>query len=479
MTQNFRIMGICLIALLGTGCSNLSLRKAQEAYRSGNLVEANAQINNYVQADGGGVDRVIAHLEWGNIARASNNFEISNLAFQLADEAIDNIDEQPEISVTDEGLAALTNMNALPYRGTNYDRVMLSTYRALNFMQMGNVDAARVELRKAYQRQVDAVQRNAERIEGAKEAAALAKQESKGQERPAYDADRAREDKRFQEGVTEHYSDLDQYQAYADYVNPFSEFLQGIYFMSAAADGDDVERARKSLQRAAGMVPSNAWLKEDLTMANKVANGDRVKPITYVIFETGTAPERKQIRIDIPLFLLTDEIDYVGANFPRLSKNDQYVRSLTVQASSQTRQTQVLSDIDSIVGQEFKNELPIIITKTLIASGTKALIAYGLKEATEDQNPWLAIGTRVATTLYQAATNEADLRTWATLPKQVQYARMTTPQDGVVVLTGSGGQPPITMNVTPGAVNVILVRSISPSTAMQASQFSLTQGRKQ
>lgn len=478
MNHGFRLICFCLMIAVGAGCSNRELLKAQEAYRQGNLVEANEQIASYIDGSGDGVDRVIAHLEWGNIARAGNDFETSNYAFQLADEAIDQIDEEADISVSDEGVALLTNMNALPYRGKNYDRVMLSTYRALNFMQMGDIDAARVELRKAYQRQVEAVERNAERIEEAKEEAELAKQDG-GEERPAYDADRAQEDERFQEGFAEHYSDLDQYQAYADYVNPFSEFLQGIYFMSTAVDGDDAERARKSLERVSGMVPTNDWLKADLALANRVASGARVEPVTYVVFETGTAPERKQIRIDIPLFLLTNEVDYVGANFPRLSENDLYVPSLTVEGAGQTVQTQLLSDIDSIVGQEFRNELPIIITKTLIASGTKAAIAYALKEATEGQNAWVAIGTRVATTIYQAATNEADLRTWATLPKQVHYARLATPEDGRLVLSCSGVHAPVTVDVMPGAVNIVLVRSINPATPMQVSQFPLTGGRTQ
>lgn len=468
---------LCIFIVLCSGCNNLSLRKSQEAYRSGDLVEATAQINKYLKSDGEGVDRVIAYLEWGNIARANGDYLASNEAFAIADQAIDWIDEQADIQVGDESLALVTNMNALPYRGKNYDRVMLSTYRALNYMQMGDIDAARVELIRAYDRQVQAIERNAERIEEAQEEAALAKQEDEAQERPGYDVGRAKEDERFQEGIAEQYSDLDGYQAYRDYANPFSEFLQGVYFMATAVDGSDTERARVSFERVVGMVPSNGLLKSDLAMATQVASGKKVAPITYVIFETGTAPERKQVRIDIPLFLVTNEVDYVGVNFPRLSRNDNYVRSLTVATAGQSIQTELLSDIDSIVGQEFKNELPIIITKTLIASGAKAVLAYAAKEATKDQDVWVALGTRIATTIYQAAANQADLRTWATLPKQVQYARLATPIDGTIEIAGPDGASPVSVSVTPGAVNIVMVRSINPLMPMQVESFSLTRGR--
>jgi hypothetical protein len=156
--------------------------------------------------------------------------------------------------------------------------------------------------------------------------------------------------------------------------------------------------------------------------------------------------------------------------------NDDYCASLGVEAGGQLLQTAVVADMDRVIAREFKNELPIVITRTLVSAGTKALIAYGLKEATKDQG-LASIATRVSTTAYQVLANQADLRTWATLPKQFQYARIPNPADGRLVISASG-HAPILYTVDPAAVNVIWVRSINSKSPPITSQFIL-KGRVQ
>jgi hypothetical protein len=58
--------------------------------------------------------------------------------------------------------------------------------------------------------------------------------------------------------------------------------------------------------------------------------------------------------------------------------------------------------MDSVVGQSFKNELPTIITKTLVSTTIKAGIAYGINKAVSDQNAIAGIFAKVITGLGQA-----------------------------------------------------------------------------
>lgn len=471
MIRRFSAMArtVIVIALAGvlSGCTSGSLLKAQEAFRHGDVDLARTHIDRYVAKDGSGKDRIIAHLEQGLIRRAGGDIEGSNESLGVADEAIDSQEDQPDVSISRETLAATTNLNMLPYRGTNYDRIMLSTYRALNDLDLGNKDAARVELQRAYERQREAVQRNQKRIEKAEEAAT----KNDANDGSSYDVNRAKKDARFNESLKAQYGDLDRYQAYADYVNPFCEWLQGVYFMAEGADGADLERARKSMERVTGMVPDNPFAKQDLATLEQASKDGTIPAVTYVVFATGTAPRRGQIRIDIPLFLVTDQIDYVGVNFPRLIESNDYLTPLQIDADSQTVSTSLLCDMDAVVGQEFHSDLPVIITKTLISAGTKALIAHGLREATKRQDSWLAIGTRVAATIGQAALNQADLRTWNSLPKQFQYARFPTPASGSLALRSRTGTVPV--SVEPGRINVVMVRSINGYAPLQVSRFVL------
>jgi hypothetical protein len=83
---------------------------------------------------------------------------------------------------------------------------------------------------------------------------------------------------------------LDHLKPYANYVNPFTVYLDGLFFMADAADASDLERARKSFERVTDFAPGNDYVKQDLAMVDGLMNGKPLPPTTFVIFETGCAP---------------------------------------------------------------------------------------------------------------------------------------------------------------------------------------------
>src|SRR5205823_68691 len=95
----------------------------------------------------------------GACQRAADELPESTRAFDRAEEIIAKYDQQPDISLSRETLAALTNLTTLDYKGYCYDRIMMNVYKALNYMQVGDLENARVELRRAYEQQRAAVQR--------------------------------------------------------------------------------------------------------------------------------------------------------------------------------------------------------------------------------------------------------------------------------------------------------------------------------
>lgn len=471
------MLSLCSLALAGIGCAQANLTNAQTAYRSGNLDGADKWIDQYVKDQGKGVNRVIAHLEQGSIRRDQGDLQGSLESFDVANEAINRIDRAPDVSLSRETLAVFSNLNALPYRGTYADRIMLYTLRALNYLELGDPGRARVELRRAFERQREAVELNAKQLEAARNAALTSSHQG------SYDASRAQQNPRFQAGLNASYADLNQYRGYGDYANPFAEWLQGLFYLGEAADGSDVERGRKSLSRAAGMAPGNPFVELDRQMAERIAAGEPTPATTWVVFATGTAPLRGEIRIDIPLFIFGGGVDYVGANFPRLVTNPNYLKALSVQPAGDINRpdpavtTQLLADLDSIVAEEFKNDLPVIITKTLIAAGTKAAAAYALRETFDNRDDGLTALIRIAATIYQYAANQADLRTWGSLPKQYQIARLPTPRSGKIMVSPRGAvaraATPIEIDLLPGEFNVVMVRSINTYSPLRISQFSL------
>ena len=95
--------------------------------------------------------------------------------------------------------------------------------------------------------------------------------------------------------------------------------------------------------------------------------------------------------------------------------------------------------MDKIVAEEFNNELPLVIAKTLLSAGTKAALQYGLQEsvrAASNGDSALLLAAMIVGSIYQVSMNDADLRTWSTLPKQIKISRMPTPKDGKIFIDG-------------------------------------------
>lgn len=465
------------MAFLGAGCATYKDDTAalRAAWQVGNDLGAAAIAEKAAQSKENSVDAVIWQLEAGAAFRGAGRIEASIAAFDTASARIAEYDAGPDVSLSAEAAATLTNLSYLSYRGRAYDKVMLSTYQALNYMQLGKVDAARVALNQAMQRQREAVAENAKQIEQAQREAKESFQARTSQGKPAYNVEQAEKDPVFQRQLEQVYANMAEIRTYGDYVNPFTVLLDGLFFMYQGMDFSDWERARVSLNRVRAFVDYPEVVDQDLKTLEKIMKGERIEPTTYIIFETGMAPIREEVRIDIPLFIVSKDVPYVGVAFPKLEYQSAFVHGLKVRTSEgREANTVLVCSMDSVVTREFENELPVIITRTLLSAGTKALIQYGIREAVKDQGNWGAL-VQVAGIIYQAAMNQADLRTWVTLPKQFQYTRVPTPADGRLELIpsgGVGGSRTIELE-QPARVHVVYVKSNSSLAPLTVRQFVL------
>jgi hypothetical protein len=240
--------------------------------------------------------------------------------------------------------------------------------------------------------------------------------------------------------------------------------------MYQGAGGSDLERAHKSLERVLEVEGANKFVQQDLGQVDAMIAGRAPAACTYVIFETGEAPSRGQVRIDVPIIF--SDVSYVGAAFPILLIHDEEARYMTVGGAGVQETTEPLANMDAIVALDFKNEYPSIITKTLIATVAKGAAGWAINQAAGQQDAIGGLIARLGTAVAQAAVNIADTRSWTTLPKEFQVARVNTPADRRLVLTAAGA-PPTEVIVQPGSVNVIYVRSVRIGTPLLVSQFKL------
>lgn len=508
------------------GCSTYTQQTAQftQATRSGSLGEAVVQIDRQVQANVGKKDELLYRLEQGATLRNASMADPSTVppppapepdpaaapapapaaegeavaeaapvgptaeevhafydhraieAFDEAETKVNEWEEQAKVKMGSEIGAALTNQASIPYRGRAYDKVMMNTYKALSYLALGDKDKARVELNRSLQRQRDAVEANSKRIASAQDEEEAARRgelkDEKGKS-ASYDSSKAMNDPKTGPALQAALNaSIAPMKPYGDYVNPFAVFLDGLFYTVLGEDGSDWERGRKSFERVAGMVPENAYAKADLDAATLAAEGKAPENVTYVIFETGTAPSRDQLRIDIPTFLVTSKLAYVGASFPKLVYNDSYLPTLGIAVGENMSYTSTVASMDSVIANDFKNEWPLVVTKTLITTATKAIIQAAIQKQAEDRGGmWGGLAAGLIMGAVNASTNIADTRTWTSLPKEFQYARIATPASRELTLTAGETQKTVTLE--PGSVNVVYVKSTSPSAPLLVSQFVL------
>ena len=436
-------------------------------YENGDYAVA-AEESLHCAHDGVATDAVLFNLDAGALQRTIGNIGESTARFDAADALVGNYENWPDVAIAEELGAALTSARSINYRGKFSDLVMLNTYRAIDHMELGQNGGARAMLIKASFVQKDIAEKYADDLKKAQDQTASEAKNSSEQ----FDAGKSVQAGNAQ--TQDAYKDLLNLRPYGDYVNPFCDYVQGMYFMGAALDQSDRERAATAFKRAASMEPGNPYIRQDIADADNAANGQKLPPVTYVIFETGMAPEMGQIQVPLPLFLANNQAPTVVLYFPTMTLIGDYVPTLVVNAGGVNYQTALVSDMDSVILQEFKNALPTITTRMIIAAASKAAIDAGIRQGLKSQNGLIQVGYDLVSAGYQMAANQADLRSWRVLPKQFQVARFPTPAGHRLVLTPGDYSGQVSVSLGDGPINVVYVKSVRHGVRMVVRQFVIS-----
>ncbi len=450
-----------------SACAN-KREEMQVAWYAGDNVKAQTKALEILDNKKEGTDALINMFEAASTSRGAGDFKKSKELLKDAYTLVKQYDEEAEVSISKETLAVLINQTMLPYRGYYYDRIMMSAYQALNYMQLGETENAKRELRRLYSFQKDAQYENQKRIEKEKEKldAELAKNKS-----GFSITDTISNNEKLGTELTTHYGSSYQKNAHSAaklFSNAFAYWLNGIYLAANAHDSAELESARKFLEFANGATDAkNPFIAIDLmTIEKNAPEAKKTNGVTYVIYEAGSAPIRKSFRVELPLMLINSKLPHVSMNFPYLKMQDSYVANIRVQAGSQSFYTECIADMDAIIKNEFDINLPMVITKTILGAAIKAGASAAVQNSIGDDSTRLVAGIGLG--LLQASINNADLRTWSTLPKQISIARVETPANGSVTVDGF----PLELN--PKTVNIVHVKNNSASASSVIKVFNIS-----
>jgi hypothetical protein len=364
-------------------------------------------------------------LQLGTLERLRQKYKESNNYFDRSEEMLNFFDYQ---NATADSVAAIAvNENIVPYLGEEYDGIMVNTYKALNFMALGENDQARVELNRALDRQRRAKEKFAQEIEK------LQNELDKEQEKKDSQVKENVDNPEINKLITEKYPGLYEFEAYPDFVNPFTTYIAGVFFNLVG----DSSKAVTFLKESYGMVRDNEYVAQDLAVTEQVLDGRaELKDTVWIIFENGLGPVKEEFRIDIPLFIASDNVKYFGIALPRLVFREQAYPYLSVRAGGNNYNTQIVGDMDRVVQTEFSKDFKGILTRAIISATAKVVAQYALNK-NDSTAPKIV---SLLATVYSYATTAADVRIWTTLPKNFQVARLPMPPDRLITIEPPGGE---------------------------------------
>ena len=440
---------LLLILLLGlTGCATYVDRgpRVRVAVEEGDYATAAAVAQNFAADEP--KDALVWNLEAAAALRAEGKLKESARLLEQVEADLRAEEERAGFSVSGATLSAFTNGYAEAYRPRPADRIYASTYQALNRLETGDLNGARVAMARL---------RFVQQSFGSGQLYVKPKPDDK------YDVTKASQDERTKEGLGMIEENLASLTPEGSYDDAFSHWLQGMFFLRLGQDPSDREKARKELLAATQLNGANEAFRQDL----KDAEGPAVEgqgTIVYVIAETGMCPEWYQQRVDIPLFVVSSRVPYVSVALPAIRPSGLNY-NLKLKLDSRDVALPLASRPDALIAKHFEAALPGIKAQAFTSAAVKATASYLINKSTEEaanrQNAgtgavlW-SIATKVGTAIYTIGTTKADLRNWSGLPARFSVARLQAKAGQKLSVVG---HPEASLTLPAGKVLLVSLKS--------------------
>jgi len=418
--QSIFIFATIMISLFFTACSpKQNMIHADSLVGQGNYLQAAKITESYFDTKNlYAKNNLLWSLESGAAYFYAQDTNKSNKMFDKSEDIIKYFNEQLLLQdISQTVLSTLLNDTTRPYIGTQYDGIMANTYKAINYMALGDRDSARVEFNRAIDRQRRAKIFFHDLIE--KEKKSIEKKESESLK----DGKNLKvSDTTIDSILHQNYPSLYAFKPYPDFINPTTTYIAGLF---ARADGNS-NKADSLLKEAYGMMQENSDVKADLQNREH-------KPTVWVIFENGQAPTLQEWRIDFPIWIFSGRLSYISVALPKLRERHNAYPYLTLETNDKKRfKTHFLSSMDRVIKTEFKKNYKSVVKRAILSTATKAAINYTIQESANNNGSGVAALVSIASSIYQISSTHADTRSWTTLPKEFQLARFNREKNSIV-----------------------------------------------
>lgn len=466
------VLGAALVALAASGCSVFTsyVGETEDARRQFESLAPEAAVKSLESGTESSLDRLCYLLERGLVYHAAGDLASSNRELFAATDEIERMEDKAVISASDTASQAgslLLNEKTIAYQGEPFEHVLLHAYLAMNFLFSNDLTGARVEIRK-----MQGIQK--EIRERAKDEAADAKAASKGNESTAYAVERS---------LGQAYGDQDAVAARVQnlYDDALSYALSALVYEMNGEPNDafiDLRRAIElrpeivDLKGDAYRAAVKSGLREEARALKEAAPGVTTEPVqdqpeVVVLFESGDAPLKREISLPIPT-----GSGLTSIALPKYDLRPNPYTRATVRDGSGTvlGATALYTDVEAIAVRTLRDRMAVLALKQAIRAVGKAVVAKQVADASGHRGSTERGVAIILMSLYNVLTEQADLRSWTTLPASLQWVRIPiAPGEHQlsVRLEGSGGaaiaERPVKIHLARGERKFVNVRTTGPA----------------
>lgn len=387
------------------GCGGYKFQEVIEPLETGQPENAYTYLQKHAPKD----PDIPYQFELGLVAHYADHFKESSEALRTA---ADIAEDRYTKSVSKELGSLVTSDKLRPYSATQYERLLSHYYSALNYAYLEELDGALVECRRA---------------------TALINY-FKGEDEK-YDF--------FGTGFLAHLSGM-FFEAAGEWNDALISYKQAAEYYKNASEKTgvkmppDIGNSLVRLTRRLGFTDEFERYREQYgePPSHPEDTGELI-----LFYESGYVPSKGQASLIFPIFKTDDvedeefvptlikregiaydevKLEYLlRVTIPTIDSHRPRFSGISVTAGENQGRGVLVEDVESIAIETFKAERPIILLRTLVRAVGKYLITRQANKKNE------ALG--LLTNLAGVLTEQADTRSWQTLPNQIFMVRMPLP----------------------------------------------------
>jgi len=344
-------------------------------------------------------DDVLASLNKGMLRRMTDDYVGSNQILEVAKQRMESL---YGVSVSDAAASVTINDAVRDYKGDRYEQILLHAYMAMNYLQLGELDSARVEMLQADVKMME------------------------WGEQPDEDPFVRYLAGMIYEALGEDDQALVSYRkAWNVYIATRNEQLLAVPVI--------LKKDLLRLLAAQGLWDECRKLKSEFGLANfKPTELSDDFGELIVILNNGLAP----IREESSIMTFSPEVQSnVRIAFPVYKYESTPVNKARLKISEKLFDLETVENIDRLARQALDEDMPLVMTRAI----TRAVVKYQSQKSAQEQHALAGF----LLTVTNLATERADTRSWTTLPQEIQITRVVLPvgqQDVSIEIVNAAGR---------------------------------------